>query len=54
MLLGTLGATLLGIKGINRVGEGIVRAGYGIMEWIFNAASSFNQFWNTKILSKWA
>ena len=33
MLLGTLGASLLGNilagKGINRVGEGIVRAGYG-------------------------
>ena len=33
MLLGTLGANLLGNlltgKGINRVGEGIVRAGYG-------------------------
>ena len=33
MLLGTLGASLLGnilaVKGINRVGEGIVRDGYG-------------------------
>ena len=33
MLLGTLGASLLGsilvVKGINRTGEGIVRAGYG-------------------------
>ena len=33
MLLGTLGATLLGNifanKGINRAGEGIVRASYG-------------------------
>ena len=33
MLLGTLGASLLGNlltgKGINRAGEGIVRAGYG-------------------------
>ena len=33
ILLGTLGASLLGNilagKGINRVGEGIVRAGYG-------------------------
>ena len=54
MLLGTLGASLLGnlltgrginragkSKGINKVGEGIVRAGFGI-KWIFNAASSFN------------
>ena len=33
MLLGTLGASLLGNilagKGINRAGEGVVRAGYG-------------------------
>ena len=33
MLLGTLGATLLGNisagKGINRAGEGVIRAGYG-------------------------
>ena len=33
MLLGTLGASLLGniltARGINRVGEGIVKAGYG-------------------------
>ena len=33
MLLGTLGASLLGSlltgRGINRAGEGIVRAGYG-------------------------
>ena len=33
MLLGTLGASLLGslliVKGINRLGEGIVRADYG-------------------------
>ena len=52
MLLGRLGASLLGNilagKGINRTGEGIVRAGYGnekgkkIIKWIFNAASSFN------------
>ena len=58
MLLGTLGASLLGNilagKGMNRVGEGIVRAGYGNKKvrktttkghknkWIFNAASSFN------------
>ena len=60
MLLGPLVVSLLGDilawKGINRAGEGIVRAGYGkkmtkeqqqkdkIMKtkWIFNAASSFN------------
>ena len=33
MLLGTLGASLLGnlltVRGINRAGEGIIRAGYG-------------------------
>ena len=33
MLLGTLGASLLGkilaAKGINRAGEGVIRAGYG-------------------------
>ena len=33
MLLGTLGASLLGnisaVKGINRAGEGVIRAGYG-------------------------
>ena len=36
MLLGTLGASLLGImlggKGINRTGDGIIRAGYGSLE----------------------
>ena len=59
MLLGTLGASLLGNiltgKGINRAGEGIVRAGYGNKKgqknkkrktmktkWIFNAVSSFS------------
>ena len=62
MLLGTLGASLLGdiltSWGINRFGEGIVRPGYGIKDkiiktkWIFNAVSSFNYFWNAKILSK--
>ena len=65
MLLGTLGANLLGNilagKGINRAGVGVIRDGYGnkkgkktTTKWIFNAASSFNYFWNTKILSKWA
>ena len=48
MLLGRLSASLLGNilagKGINRAGEGIVRAGYEkkIPKWIFNTASSFN------------
>ena len=23
------------------------------IKWVFNAASSFNYFWNTQILSKW-
>ena len=23
------------------------------IKWIFNSPSSFNEFWNTKILSKW-
>ena len=54
-LRGTLGASFLGKilagKGINRVGEGIVRAGYGNKNFekrqqktkrIFNAALSFN------------
>ena len=41
-----------------RQGGGIVRAGYGnkkakkIIKWIFNVASSFNKFWNSKISSK--
>ena len=49
MLLGTLGASLLG----NLLsGKGIVRAGYG-MKWIFNAASSYDKFWNTKVWSEW-
>ena len=59
MLLGTLGASLLGNL---LAGKGIIRAGSenkkgkGIVKLaqenngIFNAASSFNKFWNTKIL----
>ena len=53
-------------RGINRAGEGILRAGYENKEvknqekkdkimktkLIFNAASSFNYFGNTKVLSK--
>ena len=53
MLLGILGASLLrnilAGKGINRAGEGIVRAGYGnkkgkkkTTKWIFNVTSSFD------------
>ena len=48
MLLGTLGASLLGntltVIGMNRAGEGFVKAGYGssITFKGFNAVSSFN------------
>ena len=47
MLLGTLGANLLGNmlagKGINRTGEGFIRAGYGSKKKrILNTTSSFN------------
>ena len=52
MLLGTLGSSLLGNilagKGINRTGEGVIRAGYGnkkgkkTTKGIFIAASSFD------------
>ena len=52
MLLGTLGSSLLGNilagKGINRTGEGVIRAGYGnkkgkkTTNGIFIAASSFD------------
>ena len=58
MLLGTLGASLLGIllsaKEIvransgNKKGKGIVRAGYPL-----NIPSSFNKLWNTEILWEW-
>ena len=49
MLLGTLGATLLG----NLLsGKGIVRAGSG-RELDFDEASSLNILWYTKILWKW-
>ena len=63
MLLGTLSASLLGNvltgkginkkgKGIKRAGEGIVRAGEGYNKMDFNATSSFNRFWNKKVLCK--
>ena len=51
MLLGTLDASLLGNilagKGINRAGEGVIRADYGNKiqdhkKWVLNAVSSFN------------
>ena len=52
MLLGTLGSSLLGNilagKGINRTGEGVIRAGYGnkkgkkTTKGIVIAASSFD------------
>ena len=63
MLIGAIGASLLGNilagKGINPAGEGVIRASYWNKrqdhktKWVFNTASSFNSFWNTKILSKW-
>ena len=63
MLLGILGASLLGNlltgKGVTKKGKGIVRAGEGILrasegnKLDFNAASSFNKFWNNEILWKW-
>ena len=46
MLLGTLGASLLGNL---LTGKGIVRADTG-KNGIFDAASSFNKPWNTKVL----
>ena len=52
MLLGTLAVSLLGNlltgKGTIRTGEGTIRAGQD-----FTAVTSFNKFWNTKVLSKW-
>ena len=60
MLLGNLGASLWGNlltgKGIvrtgtgNKKGKGIVKAGTGKQWDFYNTASSFNKFWNTKIL----
>ena len=52
MLLGTLDASLSGNlltgKDIIRAGKSTSKAGEGTIR----AASSFNNFWNTKILSK--
>ena len=51
MLLGTFGPRLLGNlltdTGTIRASEGTIRAGQN-----FCAASFFNRFWNTKVLSK--
>ena len=51
MLLGTFGPRLLGNlltdKGTIRASEGTIRAGQD-----FCTPSSFNKFWNTKVLSK--
>ena len=67
MLLGTIGAILFGNlltdKGTIRTSEGaikyldkvrleLVKEQLELFK-IFNAASSFNKFWNTKVLSKW-
>ena len=41
MLLGTLGANLSG-KGMNRVRERFIRAGYGSKKIFFNTTLSFN------------
>ena len=68
MLLGTLGAILLGNlwsgKGLTRAGYGnpskkekdsqeLPMVITHKIKWIFNAASSFNKLWNTKILWEW-
>ena len=46
MLLGILGASVLGKmlagKGINRVGEELIRAGYGFKKQKFITKASFN------------
>ena len=51
MLLGKLGASLwanhLTSKRVMSAGQGTIRAGQ-----VFNLSSSFNKFWNTKLLSK--
>ena len=51
VLLGTLAASLLGNLltgyGTLRAGEGTIRAGQNL-----NMATSFNYFWNTKVLCK--
>ena len=61
MSLGTLGASLLGniliSKRVTRskiTGQGVMTASEETLEQtkIFNAASSFNKFWNTKVLWK--
>ena len=59
MLLETLRARLLGnmltTKGTIRASADTIRAGEGTIrvgQDFFNAASSFDKFWNTKVLSK--
>ena len=36
----------------NKKGKGIIRAGTG-KQWDFDATSSFNKIWHTKVLPKW-
>ena len=54
MLLGTLGASLLGLlltgKGTVRSEEGFLRTGEGIKTKIFNTATSFNKFRSRRVL----
>ena len=54
-LLASLLENLLTVKGTFKAGEGTIRAANVQLELarIFDAASSFNKFWNTKVLSKW-
>ena len=57
--LGTFGASLLGNmltgKGTSRSGEAQIEQVKNQLEQdrVFNAASSFSKFWNTKVSSKW-
>ena len=57
MLLGTLLRNLLTSKGELRAGEGAIATtkGQGIIrvDRVFNAATSFNEFWNVKVSSEW-
>ena len=54
MLLGTLGASLLGLlltgKGTVRSEEGFLRTGEGIKTKSFNTATSFNKFRSRRVL----
>ena len=51
MFLGTLGASFLGNLLAGKAKLEQVKAQLEL-DRIFNAASSFNKFWNTKVLSK--